>query len=169
MIIGFAERIRTVSEGLAPVGGLFQLEINVESVRIAERYHPMVFRLQESSTNATVETLIPASPVFDATFGLRANPDDPIEEARDLGPGTLTVVPLLTAIRNDFIPEDLECYTIRIFPVDVHGRRELFECNEDAAMANNYFCKHTICIVDDDGEILVCFSYLLLWNFCRAI
>ena len=169
MIIGFTQRIRTVSEGQVPGVDLFQLQINVESVRTAEREHPMVFRLQEASTNATIETLVASRPVFDATFGLRANPDDPIQESRDLAPGENTSVPLLTAIRNDLIPEDLECYTIRIFPVDVPGRRELFECNEDAAMANNYFCKHTICIVDDDGEILVCFSYLLLWNFCRAI
>ena len=173
MIIGFTQRIRTVSEGQVPGVDLFQLEINVETVRTAERDHPMVFRLQEASTNATVETLIAASPIFDATFGLRDNPDDPIEETRDMDLGTRVVTPsLLTAIRNDLIPEDLECYTIRIFPVDVPGRRELFGCYEDAEMANNYFCKHTICIMDDDGKILVRFScmfYLVLWNFCRAI
>ena len=173
MIIGFTQRIRTVSEGQVPGVDLFQLEIDVESVRTAEREHPMQFRLQESSTNATVEPLIASSPAFDATFGLRANLDDPIEETRDLDPGIRVVTPsLLTAIRNDLTPEDLECYTIRIFPVDVPGRRELFECNEDTAMADNYFCEHTICIEDNDGEILVCFSYMfyvLSWNFCRSI
>ena len=132
-----------------PGVALFQLEIDVESVRTAEREHPMVFRLQEASTNATVETLVAASPVFDATFGQRENPDDPITEPRDLAPGTRTIVPLFTAITNDLIPEELECYTIRIIPVNFPGRRELFECNKDSAMAANYFCEHTICILDE--------------------
>ena len=172
MIIGFTQRFRNVSEGQVSGVDLFQLEINVESVRTAERGHPMVFRLQEASTNATVETLIPTNPVFDATFGGRENLTDPIQENFDLEAGTRTILPLLTAIRNDLIPEVLECYSIRILPVDIPGRRELFECNEDDDMADNYFCVHTICIHDDDGEILVHFSYmfyLTLWIFCRAI
>ena len=162
MIIGFTERIQTVCENQVPGVDLFQLEINVSSVRTAEREHLMEFRVQEASTNATVETLTAASPVFDATFGLRANPDDPMEETRVLDPGTRTVEPLLlTAIRNDLIPEELECYAIRILPVDVLGRRELFGCYEDADMANNYFCEHTICIQDDDdGETFrTCFIF----------
>ena len=153
MIIGFTERIRTVSEGQVPGVDLFQLEINLASARTAEREHPMIFRLQEPSTNATIEPLIASSPVFDATFGLRENPDDPIEETRDLDPGSRTVQPLLlTAVRNDLIPEETECFTIRVLPVDVPGRRDLFTCNEDGAGADNYFCEHTICIEDDDGE-----------------
>ncbi|CAI8019900.1 hypothetical protein GBAR_LOCUS11920, partial [Geodia barretti] len=107
MIIGFTTRVRTVSEGQVPRVDLFQLEINVTSARTAERRHPMVFRLQQSISNATVETLIASSPVFDATFGLRENPDVPIEEIRKLDPGSRTITPtLLTAIRNDLIPED---------------------------------------------------------------
>ena len=138
MIIGFTERIKTVAEGEVPGVDLFQVEVNVASARTAEREHPMVFRLLETISNATVETLIASSPVFDATFGLRANPNDPTEESRDLHPGSLTVTPtLLTAIRNDFVHEDTECYTLRIFPVDVPGRRELFTCNEDEAGAGN--------------------------------
>ena len=160
MIIGFTERIRTVSEGQVRGVDLFQLQINVTSARTAEREHPMVFRLQESVTNATIETYTSSRPVFDATFGRRENSDDPIETTRDLDPGSLTLGPtLLTTIRNDLVPEDTECFTIRIFPVDVPGRRELFECNEDSDDADNYFCEHTICIEDDDGEGL---QFLLL-------
>ena len=156
MVIGFTQRIRTVSEGQEGAVDLFQLQINVSSLRSAERVHPMHFRLLESSTNATVETLLPASNVFDATFGSRVNPDYPIRESRHLFPGERTVSPLLvTAIRNDFIPEVIECYTIRIVPVDVSGRRELFTCNEDSAGADRYFCGHTICIEDDDGRCFI--------------
>ena len=152
MIIGFTERIRTVSEGEVPGVDSFLLQINVASLWTSEREYGMIFRLQESSTNATIETPSASSPVFDAIFGLRQNPDDPIEESRDLAPGLLTVQPLETVIRNDIIPEDLECFTIRIFPVDVLCHCHYLECNEDG---DNYFCAHTICIEDDDGESLI--------------
>ena len=159
MIIGFTERIRTVSEGAVPGVDLFQLQINVSSLRTSEREHPIKFRLQESSTTATVDTVVASSNVFDATFGSRENPDGPIEEYRDLQPGERTISHLTTAIRNDFIAENEECYTIRIFPVDVPGRRELFSCNEDSVGAESYFCEHTICIQDNDGKsqlLLLC-------------
>ena len=157
MIIGFTERIRTVREDDAPPGFyLFHLVINVSSVRTAEREHPMLFRLLEASTNATVESLTSLSNTFDANFGLRENPDYPLEETRDLLLGERTLPNnrlLVTTIRNDFVPEELECYSIGILPIDVPGRRELFTCNEDSAMADNYFCEHTICIIGDDGEL----------------
>ena len=157
MIIGFTERIRTIREDDAPAGfDLFQLVINVSSVGTAEREHPMLFRLLEASTNATVESLTSLNNIFDARFGLRANPDDPLEETRDLPPGERTIPSnqlLLTTIRNDLVPENLECYSIGILPIDVPGRRELFTCNEDSVMADNYFCDHTICIIDDDCEL----------------
>ena len=112
----------------------------------------MEFRLQESSSTATVETVVVSSEVFDATFGIRIRPNSPIEETRDLPQGERTIEPLLqTSIRNDLIPEDEECFTINILPVDVPGRRELFTCNEDSAGADSYFCAHTVCIEDDDG------------------
>ena len=153
MIIGFTTRVRIVSEGQLRGVDLFQLVINVTSTRTAEREHPMRFLLLESVTNATIDTLLPSSPAFDAAFGLRANPDDPIQESRDLVPGLLTLdPPLQTTIRNDLVPEEMECFTLRLFPIDVPGRRELFKCNEDGVGADNFFCEHTICIEDDDGE-----------------
>ena len=154
MIIGFTQRIRTVSEGQEGAVDLFQLQIIVSSLRSAERVHPIVFRILETSTNATVETLTPTSNIFDATFGLRVSPNDPIEESTDLFPGERTTY-LLTVIRNDLIPEEIECYTIRIFPFDVVGRRDLFTCNEDNAGADSYFCEHTICI--EDGKSILYF------------
>ena len=150
MLIGFTERIRTVSEGQEGSVDYFALLFTVSSLRSAEREHPMDFRLLESSTNATVETFTPASIIYDATFGQRGNLNDPIRESRDLLPGERTISPpLQTDIRNDLIPEEIECYTIRIVPVDVPGRHELFTCYEDNAGADSYFCEHTICIKDD--------------------
>ena len=150
MIIGFTERIHYVSEYEVPGEEFFVHNItNVTSVRTAERVHRMVVRLQE--TNATVDTFIPSSSVFDASFGIRQVPNGPIEERRELAPGSLTLhPPLQTRIRNDFRPEGRECFTIRIAPVDIPDRRERFTCNEDGEGADNHFCEHTICIEDDD-------------------
>ena len=155
MAIGFTQRIRTVSEGAVPGVDLFQLQINVSSLRPAERRHPMLFRLQESSTNATVETLTAASNIFDATFGHTEDPLDPIEEHRDLPLGKTTVSPLQIAIRNDLIPEEKECFTIGILPIDFPGRKELFTCNYGHLDEDSYFCEHTICIEDDDGRCFI--------------
>ena len=164
MVIGFTQRIRTVSEGQEGAVDLFQLQIIVSSLRSAERVHPMLFRILETSTNATVETLTSASNIFDAAFGLRDNLNDPIEESMDLFPGERTISPLLrTAIINDIIPEETECFTIGIFPVDIPGRREWFTCNEDSEGADSYFCEHTICIEDDDGKSIFYF-YVKYFN-----
>ena len=152
MVIGFTQRIRTVSEGAVPGVDFFQLQINVSSMRPAERRYPMVFYLFEYSTNATVEPLTAASNVFDATFGHREDPTYPNEEHRDLPLGETTVSPLQIAIRNDLIPEETECFTIRIIQVDVPGRHVLFDCNYGYLDVDSYFCEHTICIEDDDGR-----------------
>ena len=153
MIIGFTERIHYVSEDEVPGEEFFVHITNVTSVRTAERVHRMVVRLQETSSNATVDTLISSSSVFDASFGIRQGPNGAIEERRELAPGSLTLhPPLQTRIRNDFRPEDRECFTIRIVPVDFPDRRERFTCNEDGEGADNHFCEHTICIEDDDDS-----------------
>ena len=65
-----------------------------------------------------------------------------------------TIQPLITFIRNDFRVEDQECFTIRVFPLDIPGRLELFACNEDVVGATNYFCLTEVSIEDDDGMYL---------------
>ena len=156
MVIGFTQRIRTVSESSAPEGDFFPTDVDVATLRTAERVHPMVFRLQMSTSSATVEPvggLI--NPLLDAVFGTRDELDGPVEERFDLERLVDTIPPLSVGIRNDMIDEGEECFTIRIFPVDVPGRRELFSCNGDNLGATNYFCETTICIEDDDSGKLI--------------
>ena len=140
-----------------PGGDVWLLPIEVATVRTAEREHPMNFRLQVSSSSAIVEPIgAVANPLYDATFGSRHNIDDPIEVYFVLEALQDTIPPLTTFIINDRRPEDKkECFTIRIFPGDFIGRRELFACNEDDSGADNYFCQHTICIEDDDGRFAI--------------
>ena len=153
MVIGFSQQIQTVSEGQVPNVDFFQPQIDVSTRRISEREHPMTFRYLESSSNATVKPITQTTNFVDALFGSRQQPDGSIEISYDLLAGrNMLREPLFTSIRNDFVPEEDECFTIRLFPVDVPGHHELFSCNEDDVRADNYFCEHTICIEDDDSR-----------------
>ena len=158
MIIGFTERSQTVSEGEIEGVDSFPVSIGVSNVRTAERVHTMTFRYQESSSTATVEPLAQqTSSNFDALFGSRDQPTDPIQVTFDLEPEEDSIQPLTAQIINDFIAEPDECFNIRIFPVDVAGRRELFSCNEDDSGETSFFCEYTVCITNDDGKASLCF------------
>ena len=152
MIIGFTERRRTVSEGGALSGDdSFQLPIPLATLMTAEREHPMYIRLFGSS--AIVEPIgAVVNQLYDATFGSRGNIGDPIGHFFVLDALDDTIP---SDIRDDLRPESEECFTIRVIPVDVPGRRELFTCNEDDSGAINYFCQTEICIEDDDGRFRV--------------
>ena len=115
----------------------------------------MVFRIQSGGT-AIVEPMNDIqTPLFDALFGTRLQPGAPIQIEFDLE-RLVAIIPSLPAqIREDFRPEDEECFTIRIFPIDVPGRLQLFDCNEDDTSAINFFCETTICILDNDGISLI--------------
>ena len=151
MIIGFTQRSQTVSEGDAPSkSDFFQLSIDVATERTSERFHTIVFRHLESRSTAIVESnIIQHDPLFDVIFG---NEDfDPIEERFPLAPGNSSIPSVVTVIRNDFRPEDDECFTIGIFSTDIGGQMESFSCNDEPD-ATNYFCDHTVCILNDDGR-----------------
>ena len=144
-----------MSESIVPSGqDTFPLLIGVATLRIAEREHPVNFHLQETRGTAIVEPIgAVVDPLYDATFGSRVNIDGPIEVFFVLE-ALVGIIPSLTAfIRREFYPEVVECFTIRVFPFDVPGRRQLFMCNEDSVGVTNYFCETEICIEDnDDGK-----------------
>ena len=106
-------------------------------------------------TDATVETNDLFDPIFnsnfDARFGDRANPNnplDPLEASHLLQRGRLEPLsPLTTIIFHDVHLEPDECFTIMI---DTGGDRN-FVCNENADNPDDFFCDHTICILNDDG------------------
>ena len=156
MIIGFTQRTQRVSESMAQPGDVFfPLPIEVATMRTAEREYPMIFRLQEASSSAIVEPITGAmvDPLYDATFGsTRDTIRDPIEVFFVLEALQDTISPLTTFIRNDLRPEYEECFTIRIHPVDIPGNQVLFSCYDDYYGEDNYYCEHTICIMDDDGR-----------------
>ena len=136
-----------------PGEDFFSTDIGVATLKTSEREHPMVFHLQSDGTAIVEPRGSQENPLLDAVFGIRDAFDDyaPIQEEFDLERLVAVIPSLPVEIRDDLRPEDEDCFTIRIFPVDVPGRRELFDCNEDEDGATNFFCKTTICIKDDDG------------------
>ena len=155
MVIGFTERIQRVSESIGQIGGIFPVSIAVATERMAEREHPMIFRVQLDSSSAVMEPLTGQNNADnDAVFGRRYINDEPLEQEYVLEALVDTIPSLTTYIRNDFRPEDVECFTIEIIPADVPGRRELFYCNENDSVEGNYFCETTICIEDDDSKFV---------------
>ena len=155
MIIGFTNRYIKVSESMVPEGDDFvTIFIELATLRTAERQHRMQYRIQEA--NATVVSHAKnENPDFDARFGNREELDEPIIVEDFLNPTQDEVMSLSSDIRNDFKPEDKEYFTIRIFPLDIAGRRELFQCNETDSEDGNYFCETTIWIWDDDGRLII--------------
>ena len=145
-MIGFTQRVQTVSENAAlPGHDIFQLYIDVTAGRMADREYSFAFILDQNTT-AVVESLGPVFRAdFDALFGVRVDPLEPLTEGRILHEGeTMFFSPLSVNIRNDFLIEEEECFTINIFPIDFNS----FTCNDEA---ESHFCSHTICIEDNDG------------------
>ena len=166
MMLGFDWRHQNVSENTGSDNETFPLSIGVSTMRTSERTHTIVFRYQQSSSSAIVETLTEQNdPEYDALFGTRQNNShNSIEEILILAPGSDIILLLWTYIKSDNHPEDQECYTISIVSTDIKGVRELFTCNEDENNSTKFFCDHTICIDDDDGQ----FTSIIMIVSCLA-
>ena len=154
MVIGFTERRQTVSEGQVPGVDEFSLQIDVDILRVSEREHRMLYRVLSSGTARVVSFAFRDNLDYDARFGSVGS--DPIEQEDRLLPGRNFTGPLQTIIRNDFIPEDEECYSMQISPIDIPGLREIFTCDfvdTSVIPPRSFFCEHTICIEDNDGKL----------------
>ena len=164
MAVGFTQRTLTVCENEAAPGEDFiPIEIGVATLRTAERRHLMLFRLQSGGTAIVEPEDSLENPLLDAVFGTR-DPfynEAPIQEEFDLDPPVSVIPPRRADIRNDLRPENEECFTIRIFQVDLPGRYGGFYCN-DGYGATNFFCKTTICICDDDGRLVMQYFNLII-------
>ena len=153
MVIGFTQRMRTVSESDAPEEeDFFTIDIDVATLRPAEREHPMVFRVQYGGTAIVESENDQSNPHLDAVFGTRDYPHGHILQRFTLQHLAATIPSLTIKIRDDFRSEDEECFKILVYPPDSHGRYALFNCNDYEDGATNYFCETTICIEDDDGR-----------------
>ena len=139
--------------------GTFALDVH--SKMISEFDYVIGFRLIQGNnpTDATVETTDSNDPIFngnfDALFGDRANPNnqlDLLETERILEKGHHELLnPLFINIIPDMRSEPDECFTINIFNADTDGDGTNFMCNKNDDNPEDFFCDHTLCILNDDG------------------
>ena len=148
--IGFNQRRQTVSESNGDLtSDGYYLTLLIHSTGSERRDYPVLIRV--STSNSTVEANnIQFDTSYDALFGSRTNTYDPIEETIIIEAGEMEHE-LITFIRNDFLPEGLECFTLLLSGKDTPGYRDISVCNDDSTNSTDYFCQHTICIEDDDG------------------
>ena len=142
MVIGFRQRNQTIVERD------FIIRLNVHSLRSSEFDYEIVFRYLQNSSTASVDTFYNG----DAQFGIWNVLSGHLEESRILPGGSLEIrSPPQISIIDDFFPEEDECFTISIGSPEVEGQQNNFECNDDSTHSTDFFCLHTICILNDDG------------------
>ena len=155
------------------VEALETISLEIHSNKISELDYVIRFRHIQGNnpTDAIVETYDFIDPVFnsnfDARFGDRTNPNnplDPLESTRILSKGLLApYVPLTTHIFPDVRPEEDECYTINIF-TEIHDSRP--RCNDNP---DDFFCDHTVCILNDDGKLRLSIPVDTHAHFCISV
>ena len=135
MIIGFNQRARTVLENDT------KIRLDVHSLRLSELDYEVLISIRPYTTSQ-----------FDGQFGIQLdNSTDPLRESYMLYSGDQVINGIEIIVHDDPFPETDECYTIEIWM----GVSEL--CYEDYSHPTDYFCKHTICIEDNDGKyVLAC-------------
>ena len=155
MLIGFTERVQRVSESEVQPGQFISISINISASRIPEKNHALSIRYQMIDSVAIVEPLLNYTDIqYDALFGFRES-SSLIQENIDVLPGQNPWLKVMVMVYNDLIPEDDECFTIRIFSETPH--RHFYICLGD--IADSFFCEHTICIEDDDSKCIVLHGY----------
>ena len=150
MFVGFAERRTNVSERTAAPGDdAIIIAIEVSTERTSELIHTSTIYVVESKT-ATVESFSSHSLFYDALFGTRVVPGDPLQEVHLLRSGMRRYQKdVHLSIINDFLAEHEECFTLSISTRNDFGQEALCNADDDSS-ASSYFCEHTICIEDDD-------------------
>ena len=149
MLIGFTERVQRVSESEVKPGEFISITINISASRMPEINHALSVRYQMIDSVAIVEPLLNYTDTqYDALFGFRES-SSIIQESIEVRAGqNSTSLNVMVMVYNDLIPEEDECFTIRIFSETPH--RQFFVCLGD--IADSFFCEYTICIEDDDSK-----------------
>ena len=149
MVIGFAERIKSVSESEAGDGfDSFDVPILAHSQIPSEVQIEVQIRVVSGFGQAIVRETNTMDTDYDALFGSVVM--NRLLEIRQLpGDGeTVDLATILIKVRNDLRAEDeVECLNLQIEKTDFE--RTSFTCYND--FPTDYSCIFTLCIVDDDG------------------
>ena len=134
-------------ENLYPRATVFSIFLTLHSLRESEIEHPIVISVTDSTATVTDNSIYDET--WDAAFGFQNETSHVL-----LTPGATEITSILLWIMNDINSEDNETFTLRVSPSDVRGIRCNFECYDggEDPVEGNYFCSHTITIIDEDGK-----------------
>ena len=131
---------------------VFPIVRTVHSLRQSEIEYTFVVML----TDATAIVTEVSNPVgtWDVAFGVRSEISDVHLLSYSLHPGETVRSGIRALIWNDFNAEDNETFTLRVSPMDFCGITCDFKCYNDGddPVEGNYFCSHTVTIVDGEGQ-----------------
>ena len=157
MVIGFAQRTQTVSERQGPANSdRFYIPLDVHAMIFSEKEFMVNFVLLRGDAVVQATNLVLELP--DALFGISSAAC--LTDTRKLViVSSILQPPLLAIIINDFIPENVEFFEIGI----VIRSRDNFACRGDDS--DGFFCRHTVFIVDDDGQLIICLRRIGIHTF----
>ena len=136
--------------GAAPGFDGHDIAVRISSSGSERRDFPVRIRVTSPLSASVEATNVQFDSDFDVLFGTRLKRDDPITYNLNIEKGVFSSE-ITAFVRQDFVPEPQECFTLIISGLDSSGYRDISSCNDDSTDSTDYFCQHTICIQDDDG------------------
>ena len=152
MFLGFPERFSFVRENMFPTLSAFPIYRTVHALRESEIDYSIKICVTYGST-ATVTEFYNLVGAWDASFGYRDYSRGLIL-SYILSQGETNITNIRVWVMNDLSIEDNETFTLRISSTNYYGYGQSIKCYEDdeTPVEGNYFCQHTITIVDEDGQ-----------------
>ena len=150
-----------MSESQAPPkSDRFMTPLDVRAMIISEKNFQVNFKVLEREPRTEIEATNLILDPPDALFGTREDAGSDITDTRNLVLlNDILETPLVATIIDDFRPEGEEFFTIDIEIPD-SGDRDNFECttDEEVPPPGGFFCRHTIFIVDNDGQLIIVYK-----------
>ena len=151
-----------------PSLAVFPMFRSVHSLRESD----ILYTVMISTTDGTAAVTAADNRIgsWDVAFGTRYDISNLLVSLQDLNPGETEITYIRTDIMNDIHPEDNETFTLKVSAESVGGIRRNFECYDDGEtpVEGNFFCSHTVTIVDEDGQFRnLCSTLLVVANEWR--
>lgn len=123
----------------------------LHSLRKSEIEYPI--EIYVTGGTATVTETLDLNKTWDVSLGFQNETSNVLTFVRNLQPGDTKISGIQLFIKNDMKSEVNETLTLRASAVDDDIRRKV-KCYNDGETPEegNYFCAHTITIVDDEGQ-----------------
>ena len=150
MFIGFPERRSFARENEYPNRAVFPIFRWLHFLRESE----ILYTVAISVTGGTAEVTAFDNRIGDWDVAFGSTVSNVLVFREDLNPGDTEISTIGADIMNDVNPEDNETFTLRVSATDFFGIRRTFDCYDDGEdpVEGNYFCSHTVTIIDDDGQ-----------------